>query len=285
VSSVAGWYPDPSGSSDLRYWDGLTWSEQTTSHVVNREPAWTVPAETPTRTRADPNDFFGGAAATAQPPVQAPPMIHAQPGAQGSTPYALGWHQAPQSRGHGLLMWIVGAIATFIVICILAAIAIPVFLSKKSDAVYNRTSIAMPQVIAGFTKSAGKSASATKAVQDYIPTNAPTLAGVYEDTAGVPAIYSVVLRYRTNSKDFSSTMRGLERGFGESGVSVGVFTDADTGPLGGKMQCAPMTVRTGTGTACWFVDGASIGLVEIVGSRAADHDLTLQVRSAVERRR
>jgi hypothetical protein len=37
----AGWYPDPTGSSDLRYWDGSQWTEHTAAANKNqRTGAW-----------------------------------------------------------------------------------------------------------------------------------------------------------------------------------------------------------------------------------------------------
>ncbi|HVF19376.1 MAG TPA: DUF2510 domain-containing protein, partial [Mycobacteriales bacterium] len=78
-----GWYPDPSGQHDKRYWDGSAWTEQVTSRAVD-PVAPTLPAP-----HGDP--YFAAVPATASlpptteryagsvppaAPVAAPPRLH-----------------------------------------------------------------------------------------------------------------------------------------------------------------------------------------------------------------
>lgn len=77
---LAGWYPNPDGSSDLRYWDGTAWTDRT-------QPGPSVPA-TPATPAADPGAGDPRQTPTAEaattevaPEVQAPTDTPQDPGA------------------------------------------------------------------------------------------------------------------------------------------------------------------------------------------------------------
>lgn len=44
-----GWYPDPSGEPQERYWDGEQWTSQTRSYPAPTAPSLTRPTPMPTR--------------------------------------------------------------------------------------------------------------------------------------------------------------------------------------------------------------------------------------------
>ncbi len=80
-----GWYPDPSGQHDQRYWDGTTWTDQVTSReVAPAAPTMPSPhgdpyyAEVPAAPRQPMAEAYGGVASTGPTaPVQgAPPRLH-----------------------------------------------------------------------------------------------------------------------------------------------------------------------------------------------------------------
>ncbi|HEX3678241.1 MAG TPA: DUF2510 domain-containing protein [Galbitalea sp.] len=78
-TTPAGWYPDPAGSENLRWWDGATW----TAHLAPR------PAPTPTPV----------VQASAMPSVAAPEMQTAT--REPYVPFQASWNQSSQGGGHG----------------------------------------------------------------------------------------------------------------------------------------------------------------------------------------
>jgi hypothetical protein len=40
TTPAAGWYPDPAGSSNARWWDGVTWTEHLQPAAAPASPAW-----------------------------------------------------------------------------------------------------------------------------------------------------------------------------------------------------------------------------------------------------
>ncbi len=53
MAPVPGWYPDPAGMAELRYWDGQHWTTATTSAFASPQaPPTAAPAPTPTVTPA-----------------------------------------------------------------------------------------------------------------------------------------------------------------------------------------------------------------------------------------
>ncbi|MET0727235.1 MAG: phospholipid scramblase-related protein [Acidimicrobiales bacterium] len=50
--SLANWYPDPMGRHELRYWDGVQWTEHVSSHGRQSVDPPTLPSHVPTTTRS-----------------------------------------------------------------------------------------------------------------------------------------------------------------------------------------------------------------------------------------
>jgi len=90
-----GWYPDPSGQHDKRYWDGTAWTEQVTSRQVDADAP---PAAPPPH--GDP--YFGGTAGPAQVDPAVPSTGHQAAYQPATTSGAAGPGQGAPPRLHVL---------------------------------------------------------------------------------------------------------------------------------------------------------------------------------------
>lgn len=72
----AGWYSDPNGGSDLRWWDGSAWTEHTSAPTAEATASTTASPDAPATTGPPPHD-----APSAGPPTDIPPGPGMPPGA------------------------------------------------------------------------------------------------------------------------------------------------------------------------------------------------------------
>jgi len=101
TTPAAGWYPDPAGGEDLRWWTGVTWTDEV------RPSPWA----TATPTSAAPADPV----VTSAPPTAAPAWVLEPGGTLGSVAAAAEATDDEARSGTGRGMWIVvGAIVVVI---------------------------------------------------------------------------------------------------------------------------------------------------------------------------
>ncbi|MDN5893277.1 MAG: DUF2510 domain-containing protein [Nocardioides sp.] len=105
-----GWYPDPSGQPNrFRFWDGRSWSEQTTMDPWNTPPPGQAPPGPPAQQPQQPGQSW-------QPGQPGPP---GQPG-QGWTPGPVGGSTGPGSgeekSGKKTLLAIIGVVVVIVLI-------------------------------------------------------------------------------------------------------------------------------------------------------------------------
>jgi hypothetical protein len=77
---AAGWYPDPAGLPQLRWWDGRMWTRQTADAVAPRIPPADAPREpdtaptAPTPVQSTPAPTPGGGASADPAPASPRPL-------------------------------------------------------------------------------------------------------------------------------------------------------------------------------------------------------------------
>ena len=98
MSTPPGWYPDPSSPSQLRWWDGSAWSEQTSPRpeTAPMGSPWPQPGA-PSGTPPVPSSGTGVGAGTRTVPPPPPPVPSLYPAAQtsGSRSLAVDWSNKP----------------------------------------------------------------------------------------------------------------------------------------------------------------------------------------------
>jgi hypothetical protein len=270
MAAVAGWYPDPSNPSDLRWWDGAAWTAQT---------AQTAPAAAPAP--VDPR--YATAGIGAAPEYIAPPFAYA-----GASPpplragYANPWQPQTRQSSSQVVVKILIGLGIGVAVLVAVAIAIPVFLHQDAKALSRRTSIVMPTSMLGMTQKSDAPAQKLAADYDKLLPHSPHLTAIYETADGDPAAVVVIVKAVQNSSDLDSINKSRESGL-KSDSNVGAFHTVDAGPLGGVMQCATETFETLVGTTCVFADQATRGIITTY--QPNDESVVLQIRSVIELRR
>jgi hypothetical protein len=298
VTVIAGWYPDPTNSSGLRFWDGQVWTAQTAPAAIAQP--------------RDGNEFAaagiaGHQQAPAQPVTSHQATAHQaatyfdQPAYSARSATAPGSYSQPPNERYvdthydrsrrrpstgGIVKWVLIAVAIFVLLPIVAAVAIPVFLNSKTKDLSHRTSIAMPDSMAGMVK---KNDDISQELADYYDTHLPAsyihLTGVYSQVDGDPGAVVAIVEHAFYPAQISGILQESERSYSSSvssASSVGPFHNVDPGSLGGTMRCASVVFKGLEGTVCAFADPAAYGIITTY--QPDDLAVVLKLRAAVELR-
>ena len=207
------------------------------------------------------DDYFAGAVHRA-PTTAAPPLTPAYPPYPGPAYQAVPqqpWpYAAPPSSGPSrLVVGLLAALASLVVLGVLAAVAIPVFLSQRD--LSRRTTVSVPDQVAGLPLATDAVGVAATARMSALPGPGDHVAGAY-GSAGTRVLVGVA-RYHLSGKDQDEYLSHAGTEATTQGVRLAAVAP---GALGGRMRCgaavaAPMTV-------CVFVDGGSYGIVVVTGT-------------------
>ena len=276
MSAISGWYPDPAGSPDLRFWDGERWAATTMPRPVPAPQGTAVALAPPP-----------GVAPLPRSPSSspAPQWAYSRPG----IPYAPAPPlPKPRSRTPKLLT----ALAVFIAVCVVAAVVSKAADNAKTQAAVNNTSIQFPATVGDLNKITGSlgdefaSLAGTETAACSCGANYQ-VAG-YAEPGGLPKAIVVATKFHVGDRLDTAVQKeedGFARSLSKDGLSPVTFTGVDAGSLGGKMQCGTTAVGSVPVTTCVFADRAVFGAVLVYdrdGSGSQDLTLVHELRSAVE---
>lgn len=252
--------------------------------------------------------FFGNptsqAPSHAAPPNQfAPPGQRAVPNQFGPPPIQFGTapvtpfgaeppaayspYPVAQKRG-GMPGWAIALIALgvgFIIVAVLAAVAIPVFLDQRERERVASTTITFPEAVEGLPRSTD--AEAQERLQSLLagmPSGMRDPQGaIYTDgSAQTIVLMSARFPRPAGPADMRDLMAGFDDGLVSNappGVTMSEPFEREPGRLGGRIRCATMS-GAATGQICMAADSASmLSITEL--SSASDPDLPRRVREAV----
>jgi hypothetical protein len=284
VSPIAGWYPDPAGSPDLRYWDGQAWSAET------------VPA--------------APAAVTTLPPVQpVQPVQPAQPAqntmgfdyvlsAGTHTREPLGRIPAPRGSAYGAPVpsrfpqqkrktRISGRIVAAGV-AVVAALGGGYYLLNQHHGgpvrVSAHTTISMPSEVDGLPQVNKTETDEIQRVMNSTTVPKPHLIGFYGTSGENPAAFMMVAKYPQTADQVTHNLSLSLRSLDEQLGNLNFFQTTDPGPLGGLMRCASVSQGGSTANVCMFEDTDVIGLTFSYGTAADPGPDAITLRDAIEHR-
>ena len=178
-----------------------------------------------------------------------------------------------RSAGAKVLIGLALVVGGFVVLGILAAIAIPVFLSQRAKPA-NRN-IVLPSVLLDQQRLSSADLDASVAaevasLQKHTPGGSQAQAAFYGQ-GGLPTFLVVAGKpgrrpTPADTKAFFSTQSGGEL----------TFTPVANGPFGGTMECGPATANGVAATICGSVDDA--GVVYILGFNTSPSQLAIVTR-------
>ncbi|MDQ1465429.1 MAG: hypothetical protein QOC73_2370 [Actinomycetota bacterium] len=164
------------------------------------------------------------------------------------------------------------------VVGILAAIAIPVFLSQKQRPA-NRA-VSVPATVLGQMQlhTPELDNAAAQAIAGMQRPNAPwgLVSGSYFGTGGLPTFF--VAAAKVNIRPTAADETAL---FGSLASSTGAaLSPVGAGPFGGRMECGPLDAAGGTAmTQCYSIDNAAI--VAIVVFESSPNQAALLARQII----
>ena len=170
----------------------------------------------------------------------------------------------------GLPTWAIVAICVpvgFVILAVLAAIAVPVFVNQRDKAVVAATTVSTPAQISGMSASTNATFQAQlQSAFSNVPACTcfdPPVSSIYTDAGSTHVVVAVA--GKVNSRFSADDRADFITGFWESarssaGGHVGEATEQDAGTLGGTMSCAPIAGGA-TGQICVAVDAGSFFFV------------------------
>jgi hypothetical protein len=236
-------------------------------------------------------DYFTPAPPAAPPeqrqaPSYARPPVSAYPGSPpgplrdvvpGPASYA---DQLPPAQS-GMPRWMVALIVTIsslLGLAVLAAVAVPVFLSQRLKADYAATSVSLPATFNGADRNTGSQAA--------VAAKAFTVAGVIEEKdvavygpIGPDAVILVALKQPEAMSETAQQQQRqeLERAFSAQGAALTLTGGPESGVLGGWAGCGPTSQQL---EVCLATSSGS--LVVVLSATGAGDPVTLlrQARAA-----
>jgi hypothetical protein len=291
MAPTSGWYPDPAGSADLRYWDGQTWTRQTSAlpaaPTPPAGPAVLAPPHIPQQSTAPAYEAYAGA--------------RAMPGSlAGRVPDKV-TYGLPRARSRSFYGLLAGAVA----VVVGAVFAIPPLMSSghkhagtevlpqqppaSSSPIPQRSTTTnpstsryhLPEEFAGYPRITDSRAtlSETDIMKDW-PVSGPHVFGIYGNPTGGAKAMAILQTMSLTPAGDASLLKGVKEGFG-SGISGLTWQNADTGDYGGAMQCG--TTTQGAGAAiCVFADATTFGFTLVFGDPYDGEPAAVQLRNESE---
>jgi hypothetical protein len=265
MSVTSGWYPDPAGSQDLRFWDGQGWTEQTTPTVPQPmlQPSM---ASMPSMTSV--------------PQPVAPRLTYASAVAG----------RRPSGRSGTFYGLVAGGIAVLVAVAVAVPVALhkghttPVSAIPTSVPALPKASIQLPPNAAGLVKIQGTRADELQQAADSEwPFSTEHVVGVYAEPDGQPKAYAELGKASFSTLGMHEYVLGFEKGFETDNPNVN-FVEQDPGAFGGEEACTTSVLGGNPTEACVFADATTIGAIVVEGPQSSSLPLAQQLRAAAETR-
>jgi hypothetical protein len=193
----------------------------------------------------------------------------------------------PLRRRSGRLPKLLITLGVLLAVLFVSAVVIDVQDRNVSQNALDHTTIQFPDEVAGLNKITGPEADRLTALAAVGSLGYQTVG--YKLADGTPRGVVVIGKMRVGVK-VDAALAAEEKGFHDAlaAATTVEFTDADAGPLGGRMQCGSAVISGVGEGVCMFVDRAVVGSVVMFdrhdGDASQDQTLVLQMRAAIETR-